>query len=110
MHHGDDAEAARHEMALAATFAGLGFGNAGVHIPHANAYPIAGRVKDFRPEGYPDDEPMVPHGMAVSLTAPEAFRWTFEASPGAAPARGEAARARPRRTTAPTPCPPCSPT
>ncbi len=78
--HGDDAEA-RHEMALAATFAGLGFGNAGVHIPHANAYPIAGRVRDFHPEGYPTDEPMVPHGMAVSLTAPEAFRWTFDASP-----------------------------
>jgi alcohol dehydrogenase class IV len=77
---GDDMEA-RHSMALAATFAGLGFGNAGVHIPHANAYPIAGRVKDFHPEGYPDDEPMVPHGMAVSLTAPEAFRWTFEADP-----------------------------
>ena len=52
-----------------------------MHIPHANAYPIAGRVKDFHPEGYPDDEPMVPHGMAVSLTAPEAFRWTFEAAP-----------------------------
>jgi alcohol dehydrogenase class IV len=68
-------------MALAATFAGMGFGNAGVHIPHANAYPIAGRVRDFRPEGYPDEEPMVPHGMAVSLTAPEAFRFTFEASP-----------------------------
>jgi hydroxyacid-oxoacid transhydrogenase len=80
VHHGDDA-GARHEMALAATFAGLGFGNAGVHIPHANAYPIAGRVKDFHPEGYPADEPMVPHGMAVSLTAPEAFRWTFESSP-----------------------------
>ena len=108
VHHGDD-EAARHEMALAATFAGLGFGNAGVHIPHANAYPIAGRVKDFRPEGYPDEEPMVPHGMAVSLTAPEAFRWTFEASPGAAPACGEAARARPRQPTAPTPFPTCSP-
>ncbi len=76
--HGDDTEA-RQPMAMAATFAGLGFGNAGVHIPHANAYPIAGRVKDFHPEGYPDDEPMVPHGMAVSLTAPEAFRWTFEA-------------------------------
>jgi alcohol dehydrogenase class IV len=81
VHHGDDAEA-RHQMALAATFAGLGFGNAGVHVPHANAYPIAGRVKDFHPDGYPADEPMVPHGMAVSLTAPEAFRWTFEAAPG----------------------------
>ncbi len=78
--HGDDA-GARADMALAATFAGLGFGNAGVHIPHANAYPIAGQVRDFRPKGYPDEEPMVPHGMAVSLTAPEAFRFTFEAQP-----------------------------
>jgi hydroxyacid-oxoacid transhydrogenase len=80
VHHGDD-EQAREQMALAATFAGMGFGNAGVHIPHANAYPIAGRVKDFHPKDYPADEPMVPHGMAVALTAPEAFRFTFEASP-----------------------------
>src|SRR3954452_3374076 len=72
---------ARGQMAMAATFAGMGFGNAGVHIPHANAYPIAGRVKDFHPKDYPADEPMVPHGMAVALTAPEAFRFTFEASP-----------------------------
>jgi hydroxyacid-oxoacid transhydrogenase len=77
---GDDLDA-RGQMALAATMAGLGFGNAGVHIPHANAYPIAGRVKDFRPEDYPKDEPIVPHGMAVSLTAPEAFRFTFQARP-----------------------------
>ncbi|GLY91816.1 alcohol dehydrogenase [Actinoallomurus iriomotensis] len=77
---GDDMTA-RTEMALAATFAGLGFGNAGVHLPHANAYPIAGQVKDFHPDGYPDEEPMVPHGMAVALTAPEAFRFTFEAGP-----------------------------
>lgn len=80
VHQGEDAPA-REQMALAATMAGLGFGNAGVHIPHANAYPIAGRVRDFRPAGYPDDEPMVPHGMAVSLTAPEAFRWTFGSNP-----------------------------
>jgi alcohol dehydrogenase class IV len=80
VHHGDDEEA-RGQMALAATMAGLGFGNAGVHIPHANAYPIAGRVRDFHPDGYPAEEPLVPHGMAVSLTAPEAFRWTFESSP-----------------------------
>lgn len=72
---------AREQMALAATFAGLGFGNAGVHVPHANAYPIAGRVRDYRPEGYPDDEAIVPHGMAVTLTAPEAFRFTFAADP-----------------------------
>jgi len=73
--------AARADMALAATVAGMGFGNAGVHIPHANAYPIAGRVRAFRPRDYPADEPMVPHGMAVALTAPEAFRFTFSAVP-----------------------------
>jgi len=78
--HGDDTEA-RAAMAMAATFAGMGFGNAGVHIPHANAYPIAGRVRDFHPKDYPRDEAMVPHGMSVSLTAPEAFRFTFEANP-----------------------------
>ncbi|PVG81306.1 alcohol dehydrogenase [Nocardioides gansuensis] len=82
---------AREQMALAATFAGLGFGNAGVHVPHACAYPIAGLVHQvashgrlddgYRPEGYPADEPMVPHGMAVVMTAPAAFALTFEASP-----------------------------
>jgi alcohol dehydrogenase class IV len=72
---------ARTDMALAATFAGMGFGNAGVHIPHANAYPIAGGVRDYHPEGYPAGQPLVPHGMAVALTAPEAFRFTFSACP-----------------------------
>ena len=80
VHHGDDRDA-RHDMALAATFAGMGFGNAGVHIPHANGYPIAGRVRGFHPKDYPADEPMVPHGMSVALTAPEAFRFTFDAGP-----------------------------
>ncbi|TNU74927.1 iron-containing alcohol dehydrogenase [Miniimonas arenae] len=73
--------AARADMMLAATFAGIGFGNAGVHIPHANGYPIAGMVKDYHPAGYPQEEPMVPHGISVSLTAPEAFRFTFEGAP-----------------------------
>lgn len=81
---GDDLQA-RTQMALAATFAGLGFGNAGVHLPHANAYPIAGQVGPFAPDGYPADphadHGLVPHGMAVALTAPASFRFTFEASP-----------------------------
>jgi alcohol dehydrogenase class IV len=77
---GSDVDA-RAKMSMAATFAGMGFGNAGVHIPHANAYPIAGRVKDFHPKDYPADEPMIPHGMSVALTAPEAFRFTFDADP-----------------------------
>ncbi len=78
--NGSDKEA-RFDMALAATFAGMGFGNAGVHIPHANAYPIAGRVRDYRPADYPQDEAIVPHGMSVALTAPAAFAFTFDASP-----------------------------
>lgn len=77
---GSDGEA-REQMALAATFAGLGFGNAGVHVPHACAYPIAGRVRDYRPEGYPADDPIVPHGMAVVMTAPAAFALLHDASP-----------------------------
>jgi hydroxyacid-oxoacid transhydrogenase len=72
---------ARSKMMMAATFAGMGFGNAGVHIPHANAYPIAGMVRDYRPSGYPQQEPMVPHGQSVSLTAPEAFRFSFPSAP-----------------------------
>jgi hydroxyacid-oxoacid transhydrogenase len=77
---GDDVQA-RTDMALAATLAGMGFGNAGVHVPHANAYPIAGNVRDYRPPGYPDAEPLVPHGIAVALTAPAAFELTYPSSP-----------------------------
>jgi hydroxyacid-oxoacid transhydrogenase len=79
-HGGEDVQA-RTDMLMAATYAGMGFGNAGVHIPHANGYPIAGMVKDYRPSGYPQDEPMVPHGQSVSLTAPEAFRFSFHHAP-----------------------------
>jgi len=81
VHDGAHDLEARSNMMMAATFAGMGFGNSGVHIPHANAYPIAGMVKDFRPAGYPQDEAMVPHGMSVSLTAPEAFRFSFDSAP-----------------------------
>ena len=80
VHNGSDLEA-RSNMMMAATFAGMGFGNSGVHIPHANAYPIAGMVKEYKPAGYPQDEPMVPHGQSVSLTAPEAFRFSFQSAP-----------------------------
>jgi hydroxyacid-oxoacid transhydrogenase len=73
--------AARTDMAMAATFAGMGFGNAGVHLPHAMAYPVAGGVRDFRVPGYPD-APLIPHGIAVCLTAPAALRFTFPADPG----------------------------
>ncbi len=72
---------AREGMMRAAMYAGIGFGNAGVHIPHACAYPIAGMVRDYRPADYPQEEPMVPHGLSVVLTAPAAFRFTYPAQP-----------------------------
>ena len=72
---------ARTSLALAANYAGIGFGNAGVHIPHALGYPIAGLVRDFRPAGYPARHPLVPHGMAVILTAPATFRFTYPVAP-----------------------------
>ncbi|MBK1787617.1 hydroxyacid-oxoacid transhydrogenase [Prauserella cavernicola] len=71
---------ARTDMALASTYAGTGFGNAGTHLPHANAYPVAGAVRDYRAEGYPE-MPMVPHGQAVSATAAAVFRWTYPSDP-----------------------------
>jgi alcohol dehydrogenase class IV len=72
---------ARTGMMQAATYAGIGFGNAGVHLPHASGYPIAGMVRTYRPAGYPGDEPMVPHGQSVVGTAPAVFRFTYAASP-----------------------------
>src|SRR5437588_1638588 len=68
-------------MMLAATMAGVGFGSAGVHIPHACAYPIASVKHEYQPPGYPDDHPFVPHGHSVIVTAPAAFRFTYDAAP-----------------------------
>ena len=76
----DDVEA-RGNMLLAAAFAGIGFGNAGVHLPHGMSYPVSGMVRDFRPPGYEVDHAIVPHGMAVILNAPAVFRFTACANP-----------------------------
>jgi alcohol dehydrogenase class IV len=65
----------------AATLAGIAFGNAGVHAPHAMAYAVAGQVRDFAPRGYPTDHPLVPHGMAVAVNAPAVVRHTASTSP-----------------------------
>jgi alcohol dehydrogenase class IV len=73
---------ARDAMMFAATLAGIAFGNSGVHVPHGMSYSVAGLVKDFRPDGYPNTEPMVPHGMSVIVNAPSVFRFTAEACPG----------------------------
>jgi hydroxyacid-oxoacid transhydrogenase len=78
--NGEDVEA-RGAMMLGASLAGIGFGSAGVHIPHACAYPIAGLKHEWQPPGYPQDHPFVPHGWSVIVTAPAAFRFTYEAMP-----------------------------
>jgi alcohol dehydrogenase class IV len=76
---GDDA--AREAVMYAATLAGIGFGNSGVHVPHGMAYAVAGLVRDFRPSGYDTDHAMVPHGMSVILSAPAVARFTAPAAP-----------------------------
>jgi alcohol dehydrogenase class IV len=79
VHNGRDVEA-RTQMMLASTYAGTGFGNAGTHLPHANAYPVAGGAAGYRAQGYPEMV-MVPHGQAVAATAAEVFRWTYPGNP-----------------------------
>lgn len=72
---------ARAEMILAATFAGIGFGNAGVHLAHGMSYPVSGMVREYKPEGIKSEYPIIPHGMCVVLVSPAVFRFTAKTNP-----------------------------
>jgi alcohol dehydrogenase class IV len=68
-------------MMWAATLAGIAFGNSGVHLPHAMAYSVAGLIRDYRPAGFPGNEPICPHGISVIVNAPSVFRMTASTLP-----------------------------
>ena len=63
-------------LMFAGMLAGIGFGNAGCHLPHGMSYAVAGLVKNYAPEGWPSDHSMVPHGISVIVNSPAVFRKT----------------------------------
>eukprot|EP00211_Chloroparvula_japonica_P002414 CAMPEP_0119128258 /NCGR_PEP_ID=MMETSP1310-20130426/6489_1 /TAXON_ID=464262 /ORGANISM="Genus nov. species nov., Strain RCC2339" /LENGTH=461 /DNA_ID=CAMNT_0007118585 /DNA_START=179 /DNA_END=1564 /DNA_ORIENTATION=+ len=80
----DDLDA-KEAMLLASTMAGVGFGNAGVHLAHGMSYSISGLNKRshvrFQYRDYDTSKPLVPHGISVCVTAPAIFETTSATNP-----------------------------
>ena len=68
-------------LMFAGMLAGIGFGNAGCHLPHGMSYAVAGLVRDYTAKGWPSNHPLVPHGISVIVNAPAVFRFTGDACP-----------------------------
>ena len=76
-----DNSATYEPLMFAGMLAGIGFGNAGCHLPHGMSYAVAGLVRDYTAPGWPSNQPMVPHGISVIVNAPAVFRFTSPACP-----------------------------
>ncbi len=72
---------ARDKMSWAATLAGIAFGHAGTHLPHAMSYGITHLMSDIETADYPQASPFIPHGISVAVSLPAIVRFTAPGAP-----------------------------